>query len=266
MAQALDSRNPPRRTDPTTPEAPERLKSYQVWDAGTRWFHWINALSVIALAVVGYLILNAKNLEIPNSGKADLKEVHTWIGYVFVANLLWRIVWAFLGNRYAQWRAMLPGGPGYLHALRSYVAAFLAGHPQHYLGHNPVGRIGVAVLFALIVVQAVTGLVLAGTDIFYPPFGTWIAEWIAAPGVDPATLLPYSPQLYDAAAFESMRAMRKPFALVHLYSFYALLVMIVLHVAAVVVTELREGGSLVSAMFTGRKIVHGRPEDENADR
>ena len=55
MAQALDPRNPARRTDPTTPDARERLKSYQVWDAGTRWFHWINALSVIALAVVGYL-------------------------------------------------------------------------------------------------------------------------------------------------------------------------------------------------------------------
>jgi cytochrome b len=32
-------------------------------------------------------------------------------------------------------------------------------------------------------------------------------------------------------------------------------------VAAVVVTELREGDTLVSAMLTGRKIVAGRPED-----
>jgi cytochrome b len=242
------------------------LHSYAGWDAGTRWFHWINALSVIALAVVGYLILNAKGLEIPNTGKVTLKEVHTWIGYVFLSNLLWRVVWAFRGNRYAQWRAMLPGGPGYLHAVRSYVAAFIAGHPQHYLGHNPVGRIGVAVLFLLLLVQAVTGLVLAGTDIFYPPFGPWIAQWIAAPGVDPASLLPYSPQLYDATAYESMRALRKPFAAAHLYSFYALVVMVVLHVAAVVLTELREGGSIVSAMFTGRKIVAGRPEDEDAAR
>jgi cytochrome b len=242
------------------------LKSYRVWDAGTRWFHWINVLSVIGLAVVGYLILNAKGLDIPNSGKVRLKEIHTWIGYVFAANLLWRFVWAFLGNRYAQWREILPGGPGYLHALRSYVAAFIAGHPQHYLGHNPVGRIGVAVLFVLIVVQAVTGLVLAGTDIYYPPFGAWIAQWIAAPGVDPATLVPYSPQMYDAAAYESMRALRKPFAIVHLYSFYALVVMVVLHVAAVVITEVREGGSIVSAMFTGRKIISGRPEDDEAGR
>lgn len=243
----------------------EPLTPYRVWDAGTRWFHWINALCVIALAAVGYVILHAKGLGISDDGKVTLKSVHTWVGYVFALNLLWRIVWAFLGNRYARWRAVLPGGPGYLHAMRSYVAAFIAGHPQHYLGHNPVARIGIALLFLLIAIQALTGLLLAGTDLFYPPFGHWIAQWVAAPGVDPATLMPYAPEMYDKAAFESMRALRRPFALVHLYSFYALSALVVLHVAAVVVTEVREGGSIVSAMFTGRKIVPGHPVDEQRD-
>jgi cytochrome b len=120
----------------------------------------------------------------------------------------------------------------------------------------------VAALFALILIQAVTGLVLAGTDLFYPPIGHWIARWVAAPGVDPATLVPYSPDLYDKAAWDSMRAFRKPFAVVHLYSFYALSVLVVLHIAAVVVTEIKEGGSIVSAMFTGRKILSRPPADE----
>lgn len=235
------------------------LKAYRVWDVPTRWFHWINALSVVALCGIGLVILNAGALGIPDAGKLALKTLHVWIGYAFVLNLCWRSVWAFFGNRYARWREMFPGGPGYWRSVRSYVASFVAGHPEHYLGHNPLGRIGVAVLFTLLVVQALSGLVLAGTDIFYPPFGPWIAQWIAAPGVDPASLLPYSPQLYDAAAYESMRALRKPFALAHLYSFYALVVMVVLHVAAVVITELREGGSIVSAMFTGRKILSGKP-------
>jgi cytochrome b len=38
--------------------------------------------------------------------------------------------------------------------------------------------------------------------------------------------------------------------------------MIVLHVAAVVITELREGGGIVSAMFTGRKVLTREPVDE----
>jgi Ni/Fe-hydrogenase 1 B-type cytochrome subunit len=190
-----------------------------------------------------------------------LKSLHVWTGYLFAANLLWRIVWAFFGNRYARWRAFLPGGAGYWASVRSYVAAFLAGHPEQYAGHNPLARLGVASLLLLIVIQAITGLVLAGTDIFYPPFGHWIAQWVAAPGVDPATLVPYAPELVDAAAWERMRAFRKPFALVHLYGFYLLLAMVVAHVAAVVVTEVREGGSIVSAMFTGRKVLSGKPVD-----
>ena len=55
-------------------------------------------------------------------------------------------------------------------------------------------RIAVTAILVLLLVQAVTGLVLAGTDIFHPPFRAWIARWIAAP-VDPATLLPYSPDM-----------------------------------------------------------------------
>ena len=94
-------------------------KEYVAWDAATRWFHWINALSVICLIVVGFLILKAGVIDVPNSGKATLKTIQVWIGYVLVANLLWRIVWAFFGNRYARWRAMLPGGRGYFHALRN---------------------------------------------------------------------------------------------------------------------------------------------------
>lgn len=239
------------------------LKSYAVWDANTRWFHWINALCVIALAVVGFVILHASDLEISNTGKVTLKTVHAWIGYVFVFNLLWRFAWAFLGNRYARWRSILPGGKGYFHAVRSYAAAFIAGRPEQYLGHNPVGRLGIAVLFLLISIQAITGLVLAGTDLFYPPIGQWIAQWVAAPDVAPRSLVPYAPEMYDAAAYEAMRAFRKPIALVHLYSFYVLVVVVVTHVAAVIITELREGGSIISAMFTGRKIISGRPLDED---
>lgn len=121
-------------------------------------------------------------------------------------------------------------------------------------------------LFALIVIQTVTGLVLAGTDLFYPPFGYWIAQWIAAPGIDPGAVAPYAPQLYDSNAYQSMRAFRKPFVSVHLYSFYALAAAIVLHVAAVIITELREGGSIISAMFTGHKIMSGKPADEDSGR
>lgn len=239
------------------------LKPYPVWDAGTRWFHWINALCVIALMVIGFAILKSGSLELSNAAKITLKTIHAWIGYVFALNLIWRFVWAFFGNRYARWRAILPGGKGYLQAFRRYVGAFFSGHPEQYAGHNPVGRLGVAMLLLLLTVQAVTGLVLAGTDLFLPPIGHWIAQWVAAPGVAPESLVPYAPAMYDEAAYQSMRAFRKAFAVTHLYSFYLLVAVVIVHVAAVVVTEIREGGSITSAMITGRKIIDGRPMDDD---
>ena len=114
----------------------------------------------------------------------------------------------------------------------------------------------------MLLVQAVTGLVLAGTDIFYPPLGNWIAEWIAADGVDPGSLAPYAKDTYDPQRYQEMRALRDPFITTHLYAFYVLAAMVVVHITAVVITEIREGGTLVSAMFTGRKIILGKPEDD----
>lgn len=238
------------------------LKSYAVWDSCTRWFHWINVLCVFALMAVGLVILNGNTLGLSNDGKVSLKQIHVLIGYIFVLNLLWRFIWAFLGNRYARWPAILPGGKGFVQTIRNYVIAFISGQPEHYLGHNPLGRLSIFALFILLAIQAITGMVLAGTDLFYPPFGHWIAQWIAAPGIQPDSLVPYASQMYDAQAYESMRAFRKPFILTHKYSFFVLIFVVILHIAAVILTELREGGNIISALFTGKKVFKNRPLDD----
>lgn len=240
------------------------LTSYAVWDRTTRWFHWINVLCVLVLIGIGLVILESSALGITNDGKVILKTLHVYAGYVFALNLAWRLVWGFAGGRHARWTAVLPVGSAYVKALRAHLAAARSGQPRHYLGHNPVGRISVAVLLLLLLTQAATGLVLAGTDLFFPPIGGWIAQWVAAPGVDPSTLVPYAKEMYDATAWDSMRAFRKPYATLHVYSFYALCVMVALHIAAVVVAELRESGGLVSAMFSGRKVLSGKPVDDES--
>jgi cytochrome b len=238
-----------------------KLKAYVAWDVSVRWFHWVNLLCVIGLIAVGVVILNSKMLGVSTEGKILLKTVHVWFGYVFAVNLLWRLIWAFIGGEHARWQAFFPGGLGYIEEVRGYIADARAGRPRQYIGHNPLGRIAVTLLLFLLFIQAVTGLVLAGTDIFYPPFGSWIASWIASPGIDPSTLMPYAKETYETASYEAMRAFRKPFITVHYYGFYVLLVFIFIHVLAVVVTELREGGNLISAMFTGKKVLSEAPAD-----
>ena len=67
--------------------------------------------------------------------------------------------------------------------------------------------------------------------------------------------------MIDKMAYNSMRAFRGPFVEIHEITFYVLAAAIVLHLIAVVVTEVHEGGSITSAMFTGRKILTREPPD-----
>ena len=169
----------------------QSLQSYPVWDRPTRWFHWINFVCVVALAAIGTAILFDNELGVTDGGKILLKTTHVWFGYVFAVNLAWRVAWAFIGNRHASWSAILPFRTGYGAAFATYLRGLIRGDVRPYLGHNPVARAMVSIFFFLLMLQAITGLVLAGTDIYYPPFGRWIASWIAAPGIDPSTIVPY---------------------------------------------------------------------------
>ena len=240
------------------------LKLFKAWDLPVRIFHWVNFTTVIGLILFGLLMLYKKELGITSvEAKISLKTVHVIIGYVFVVNLALRILWGFIGNRHARWRTILPGR-GFMRSLRDYRASITAGNSRPYIGHNPPGRLAVSALLLLLLVMATTGLIRAGTDIYYPPFGSLVAGYVAAPGTDPASLVPYDPTGTEAAKVERLKAFKGPFGLIHLYTAYTLMFLIAVHIFAVVVTEVREGGSLISAMFTGNKVLSGKPADDES--
>jgi len=150
--------------------------------------------------------------------------------------------------------------------VSEYVAGAKTDEPPQYLGHNPVAKLMVGFMFLLLVTQATTGLILAGTDLYLPPFGHEIAEWVTGAGEEHdkiKNLKPGSKDDVDSEAYAEMREFRKPFITTHVYSFYLLLISIFLHIVAVVITEVREKNGLISAMFTGNKIVSKKPVDLN---
>ena len=231
------------------------LAEYRVWDRTQRIFHWINALAVLALAGIGLVILNADALGIPDDpGMIALKTAHVYVGYVFAINLAWRLVWAFVGGRYARWSALLPLNKGFGRQLRAFVSALRAGRYPAHLGHSPLARIVLSAIVLLLAVQAATGLVLAGTDVYMPPLGGYFAERVAADTHDPALVRPYAPDTVNAQAYAAVRAFRAPVVALHEYTFFALAALIVIHVSAAVFAEVK-GGSVISAMFTGRKTL-----------
>lgn len=238
-----------------------QLTTYPVWDKTVRIFHWLNVLCVLALIAVGIAILNAKVLGVTVDGKILLKTTHVYIGYVFALNLTWRIIWGFIGNHYARWSAILPFGKVYRGQVSALIDAKKSGKPIGFLGHNPIGRLMVAFLFLLLTTQAITGLILAGTDVYMPPFGNTIKEWVAVDKMTIVDVKPYSKEGVNAETFKEMRELRKPIAVTHYYIFYILLMAVFLHLTAIVITEIKERNGIVSAMLTGKKVFTDKPFD-----
>ena len=133
------------------------LQHYLVWDRTTRWFHWVNAICVLGLMAVGLVIFNSKVLGVSGDGKVLLKTIHVYTGYVFTVNLVWRLIWGFIGNKYARWKAILPVGKDYWCSVQAYIVATKRGEAEQYLGHNPVGRL--MVIFYLFCLQRKLSLV-----------------------------------------------------------------------------------------------------------
>lgn len=237
------------------------FQEYKVWDLATRVFHWINFTTIICLLFLGFIMLFKKELGITGiDAKVGLKEVHVIIGYVFVLNFVWRIIWGFIGNKYARWSNTLPR-KGFINIVRSYIGSIKKGDPQEYVGHNPLGRLAVSFILLLMLTSAVTGLIRAGTDIYYPPFGSFVADYITEPDTNPNDIKPYVATGTNKDKVARLDAFKSPFGVVHKYSAYILIFMIALHIFFVVRTDSREGGTIISAMFTGKKIFRKKPID-----
>ncbi len=93
------------------------------------------------------------------------------------------------------------------------------------------------------------------------PFGSLVVDYIAGPGIDPDSIKPYVAEGTNKDKAASLKAFKGPFGKIHIYSSCVLMFMIILHIFFVVRTEIREGGSLITAMFTGKKILVKKPVD-----
>jgi len=243
----------------------KQYESVKVWDTPTRLFHWINVVCVLLLVFLGFTLMYMQELGFSGwESKLALKQYHAAIGYVFVTNLLVRFAWAFLGNAHARWRAFLPSRDALRNVL-PYIRDLVAGRPRQYVGHTPAGQVAITLLFAVMTMQALTGMVRAGTDLYYPPFGGLIAGYVAKPGVDPATLKPGKVPEADPEKYERVKAMRGQFGVIHVLGAYLLIFLAVVHIIAVVITERYKSG-IVSAMISGRKMLDAGQPPADADK
>lgn len=123
----------------------------KVWDPLVRIFHWTLAICVLA----NFFLLEAG--EVP----------HRYTGYLACGLVLLRIIWGFIGTRYARFSDFFPTPA----KIRRHLAEVRAGQPDPHPGHNPLGAVMMLALLALVLSMGVTGWMM-GTDQFYE------VEWV----------------------------------------------------------------------------------------
>lgn len=222
-----------------------------VWSRKIRLFHWINAIKIPLLIVIRVIILNGKILGVSTEGKVLLKTIHVLIGYVFAINLIMRIVIGFIGTAHERWSKTLPFNKDF----KAELVKFNQHNKMAYKGHNQTGKLMVFTLLVLMPIQMISGFVIAGTDIYYPPLGNYFAQSIAIDKDKIHEIKPYSKVNVDEGAYKAMRDIRKPFITAHVYTFYGLIFLIPLHIIGVIVAERRERSALFSSMLNGYKYL-----------
>jgi cytochrome b len=120
------------------------MNKIEVWDPIIRVCHW----TTVAIVVL--------NTTIFDDGK-----IHEFLGYMVVALLCLRLIWGFIGTRYARFSNFLPSKA----SIRAHLFGGNAGKPAT-LGHNPLGAIMVFNLLAALALICLTGHLMT-TDLFW---------------------------------------------------------------------------------------------------
>ena len=129
-----------------TPATPQLI-----WDLPTRVFHWL-----LVVCVLGAWFTAESERD---------RMLHLALGYSAGVLVAWRLVWGFVGSRYARFSNFVRSPAAALAYLRGYLpAARSAGQTPtpiqtHYLGHNPAGGWAVLALLVLVALVVVTGWV-----------------------------------------------------------------------------------------------------------
>ncbi len=113
------------------------MQRVRVWDIVVRVTHW-----TIALLVIGEFTIFDEHW-----------AIHRWAGYFVLGLIALRLLWGFVGPRYARFSAFPPS----IARARAYAAELLAGRHPIYLTHNPLGALMAYNLWASLVVSVITG-------------------------------------------------------------------------------------------------------------
>lgn len=184
-------------------------KEIKVWDIFIRFFHWIIVLAFI----------------IAYASEDDLMLIHSWAGYLILALVILRILYGFVGTRYARFSNFVVSPTI---AIR-YVKDTLLFKSKRYIGHNPAGGFMILLMLVGLVITCISGTVALAVEERAGPFVallSYMPYWLLSPMED-------------------------------LHEFFANLTVLLIaaHLAGVLIESIVHNENLIRSMFTGRKKV-----------
>ena len=210
--------------------AEERFRLY-IWQLPVRLTHWVTAGCIVVLSLTGGYI--AEPFLIPPGGAVMtvVRQVHILAAITLLASGLLRITLLLTGNRFARWSAFFPTSRRQLTEVFRQAAfyAFLRKEIPRILGHNQLAASAYLILWALLLVETVTGFALDGM-IGSEPGNTGLGWVIGLLG----------PQLVR---------------LIHHLSMWAILAISLFHVYSCILVDHLEKNGLLSSIFSGFKYV-----------
>jgi cytochrome b len=189
----------------------------KVWDPVVRFFHW----SLASAFLIAYVT------------EEDLLSVHIQAGYLVVGLLAIRIIWGFIGSRYARFSDFVYSPSAIIRFLKNTLAL----RARRYLGHNPAGGAMIMMMIISLLAVTISGILLLGAEEQSGPVAHWFTQ---------------------AGSFQGE-------TLEELHEFFAnfTLLLVFIHVAGVLVESLIHKENLVSAMLDGFKAADTSTHEES---
>lgn len=150
MTAAPDAQATTRLNEPRT---------VAVWDPLVRIFHWS-----LAGAFFGAYLLG--------DGGGTW---HQALGYAALGLVALRLVWGFVGGRYARFARFVPS-PG---RFIGYLRAMLARREPRHVGHNPAGAAMILALLTGVALTATTGWLMTTDALWGVAWIQDVHEWAA---------------------------------------------------------------------------------------
>ena len=214
--------------------------SVYVYEAPMRLWHWVNAMSLIVLMITGYFISHP----LPTlPGEASdhflmgyIRFAHFSAAYIFIIGFVFRIYWAFAGNKHAKQMFLPPifsasWWGGVWHEIKWY--AFFVREPRKYTGHNPLATLAMHLMVVWgSIFMIITGLALYGEG---TQAGSWAHTWFTS------WVIPLFGQSQDVHTFHNL-------------GMWYLLCFVIIHVYVAVREDIMSRQSLISTMISGWRM------------